>query len=315
MAMNARDHDAQDGERVQRVLGVNRVRNLFVPAYRLFHTHPPARQFSVFISRQDLQRAHQKGECEKDGRQSGRPPVQFQVPEHVVGANAAGGQRRVNRDLVMTRQPRHPEKYAGQGGAGHGPDPGEGPPQEQEHERRPDRAIEHLRPVRGAHVTAQTERQSRKHRRAAARTQVARQPVGEKRGHEMHHDEIPVQPEQADPAVAQRAEKQQPVQRVGYARLRLSDERLPAPQVGVPEGNNPFVPLAGLELEPGQHLIGQIRAFQPGVLVREYQLPVEGGGQQEQDQGDEQSGGSSFQPCRWCNSSKVVVFGRRHRDP
>jgi hypothetical protein len=99
-------------------------------------------------------------------------------------------------------------------------------------------------------------------------------------------DEIPVERDLANPAVAERQEEQKPVERVGRSRLCLADQGLAAPMVGIPKRKSAGVPLGRLKLPPGENLVSEIGAVEPGVFLGEGELPIEGGDdEQEQERG------------------------------
>ena len=68
---------------------------------------------------------------------------------------------------------------------------------------------------------------------------------------------------------------EQPIQRVGRSRLDLAEKRLPRPEVWVPKREMAGVPLARLDLKPGQNLRGDIGSRCPFKLPSERQLPKE----------------------------------------
>jgi hypothetical protein len=84
----------------------------------------------------------------------------------------------------------------------------------------------------------------------------------------MDQNVVPVQNILAKPSVlGEWHPEHDPIWRVRRTRLRLADERLAGPTVGVPQGKPPVVPFACLELKPRQDEIRNIGRFQPGILV------------------------------------------------
>ena len=89
----------------------------------------------------------------------------------------------------------------------------------------------------------------------------------------MEQKEPPVERALAEPTPAQGCGEEDPVERIDYAWLTLADEILPCPFVGAPEWEAAVVPFAGLELQPGEDLAGEIMPVEPGVLVCEEDAP------------------------------------------
>src|SRR6266851_2261000 len=81
---------------------------------------------------------------------------------------------------------------------------------EKENHWRPDRSIEHLRPIGGPHVASQSERRAAQQRCRLRSFQIAAQQVAEQRAHEMDQDEIPVERDPRNPAVMERQRKKNP---------------------------------------------------------------------------------------------------------
>src|SRR6185312_9102534 len=127
-------------------------------------------------------------------------------------------------------------------------------------------AVQHLGPVRSSHPTGHAEGASPGQRREEAQPPAAAEEIAEQASEVMNEDEIPVQEDLADEAVLQREGEEEPVQRVGRARLHLSDERLPTPFVGIPKREFGGVEGPGLNLNPGDNLVGGVRAIEPGKL-------------------------------------------------
>ena len=78
-------------------------------------------------------------------------------------------------------------------------------------------------------------------------------------------------------AVLEGQQAEQPVQRVGRSRLNLAEQRLPRPEVRVPQRETAGVPLVRLHLKPGQKLPGDVGSRGPFELPRERQLPADPG--------------------------------------
>ena len=71
--------------------------------------------------------------------------------------------------------------------------PADGSQQEHEDQRRPHRAVHHLRPVGGADIARQAEDQPADQRCHARASQIAAQQIAEQRRHVVDHDVIPLQ--------------------------------------------------------------------------------------------------------------------------
>ena len=63
-----------------------------------------------------------------------------------------------------------------------------------------------------------------------------------------------------------RDEEQNPVQRVGRARLRLAEHGLAVPVMRVPQRELAVLHLARFFLEPGEHLLGEVGPPHPVEL-------------------------------------------------
>ena len=77
----------------------------------------------------------------------------------------------------------------------------------------------------------------------------------------------------AQPALAQWSGEKQPVDRVQDPGLGLAEQILTAPLVGAPERKAADVPLEGLKLQPGKHLIDEVFPIEPGVLIGKQDAP------------------------------------------
>ncbi len=91
--------------------------------------------------------------------------------------------------------------------------------------------------------------------------------VAERGRHHVDGYVIPGQGPAGDAAVFEREQEEDPVRGISGAGLRLAEERLPGPQIGVPERETAGVPLLRLHLEPGQDLFGKIGAAHPLELA------------------------------------------------
>ena len=175
----------------------------------------------------------------------------------------------------------------------------------EEDQGRPDATVDHLRPVVCAKPAAQRKNGRAEDGGQPAASQLARESVGEDGGQVVNEDEIPVQIDLLDPAVAERHREEQPVERIDDSGLRLADQRLTQPVIWVPEWEMSGVPLACLELEPGKHLQGTIQSGQPGELIREHQFPVKTNNQKGKHD-SRLPAGDVFQ--RWWFWIELVVF-------
>ena len=120
----------------------------------------------------------------------------------------------------------------------------------------------------------------------AGTSEAAAEEIAEAGRHQVDRYVIPGQGPARDVAVFQRQQEEDPVQGIGGAGLRLSEERLAGPEVGIPEREAAGVPLLGLHLEPGQDLFGEVGAAHPLELAGEGELPIEARHDQEQEGGD-----------------------------
>src|SRR5882672_9624485 len=82
----------------------------------------------------------------------------------------------------------------------------------------------------------------------------------------------------------------------------------PTQLYGVPERDASSVPLAGLDLEPGEDLFGEVGAAGPGELAGEGELPVEGGDGEEEEGGD---GPASLPGWALTGCGRIHDFGPR----
>jgi len=108
---------------------------------------------------------------------------------------------------------------------------------------------------------------------------------------------------------AQRHQKEYPVERICGAGDHLADHGLAAPLMRVPEWKAAFVPDAGLKLIPGQHLVADVRAVGPGVLVGKRELPENARDHHEQEGRPSKLGGEVCCP----RTIHPLRFHYRHR--
>src|SRR5271156_1816351 len=97
----------------------------------------------------------------------------------------------------------------------------------------------------------------------------------------MHDDEIPIGKLDRNVPVRERHYPQEPIQWIENARLVLSDQRLSAPMVHIPNGKPAGLELHGFFLHPRQNLVHMIRAIKPSVLAAQRNLPVNADGEYE----------------------------------
>ena len=183
----------------------------------------------------------------------------------------------------MSAEEGESESGSGEGGIGPRRLSAHGPQEEQKDDWSPDRSVQHLGPSDGAAVAAQSERRAGDDGGRATALQVATEPVTEERPHVVQEDEVPIQMRKRDTAIAQRQKEQDPVEWIGYAGLSLSDERLAAPMIRVPERESALMPFGRLKLIPGQHLVDDVRMIEPGVVIGESELPENTDSDEEQD--------------------------------
>src|SRR5579872_3730661 len=183
-----------------------------------------------------------------------------------------------------------------------------GAQKKKENQGSPNGAVQHLRPGIGSHESAEAEGQAGEQGSGVTPLQVAAKPVAEQRPLNVNEHEIPMQIGLPDPSVPQRSEKQQPVDRVGGAGLGLRQERLAAPEVGIPNRHSAVMPLACLKLIPGQNLVRIVRQVEPGVLIGEDQFPKEADANHYQEGGES----SRTEPAACLISIGVVLYSHLH---
>ncbi len=212
---------------------------------------------------------------------------------------------------MVAAQERDTQKRASQCGACDRPLPAQHAEEKQKDQRRPYRAIQHLRPADVAKKSTRAKRRRGQQRRAHAAFQIAQQKITKQRPHVVNQHVIPVQDVLPYPAVAQGHQRQHPIERIGCAGQHCAQHGLAAPFVGIPQGKASGMPLGRLELVPGEDLPGVVLGVVHGVLIGEHQLPVNGNNEQKQ-----QDGSRPADPAPACTQSiALVLFGHLHCQP
>ena len=175
----------------------------------------------------------------------------------------------------MAGEPGHPQKCAGDRAIHQRPLPRPGAQQIEEDERHPHRAVHHLRPIRAPNISREREDRSRATIDAVGRPpQLAAQPVAERRRHEMDSDEIPREHNGSD--VPRGSSGIQNISQLsGYAApgCACPSSGWPLQRYG-PTAENRGGATAGLRLEPGQHLAGEVGRPHPVVLFGKRDPPI-----------------------------------------
>ena len=212
---------------------------------------------------------------------------QASIPEQKVDPNPHPRDGGENGDLMMSAEKGDAQEHAGERRVGDGPQAAGCAQLEQEDQRNPDGAVHHHGPGRVAHEAGEAEDDAAGQAGAARTPEAAAEEIAEAGRHQVNRHVIPCQRPARDVAVFQRQQEENPVQRIGGARYRLSEERLAGPEVGIPEREAAGVPLLRLHVEPGQDLLGKIGARHPLELAGEGELPIVAGDRQKQQGGDE----------------------------
>jgi hypothetical protein len=176
---------------------------------------------------------------------------------------------------MMSAEPGDAQACAGEGRIEQRGLAADGAEREQENERSPDGAIQQLRPCRGADVSGEREDGGGEKRGSQGSVELAAEGVEGQGGHKTDQGDVPVEGGVAKEAVFQGREEQEPVEGIRDAGLHLADQRLAAHLVRVPEHGSSVVPGAGLDLQPGGVLIGEVGLVEIVVLRCEESLPVD----------------------------------------
>src|ERR1035438_884508 len=99
----------------------------------------------------------------------------------------------------------------------------------------PDGAVHHLGPRGVAEEAGEAEDEAAGEAGGAGAPEAAAEEVAEGGRHQVNRHVIPGEGPPRDVAVFERQQKEDPIQRIGGAGLRLAEEWLAGPQVGVPE--------------------------------------------------------------------------------
>ncbi len=281
---NGGHEQAQNDGGVEREQIEDDVRHAIVKCDWVGRTDPAQRARPVFVTRQQLGRADEN--CEEHAHQPEhhRASEAQAAQQNIEAQQERDAQQRVDRDLVVSAVEREARDGAREGHAHDRAASVQRAQREQQYQGSPHSAVQHLRPLDVGHVARQRERCARANGGETAQAQVACQQIAEQRGEKVDQDEIPVRDLERDVAVPERRGPEQPIQREEHAGLILSQQRLAAPVVRVPDGKLSVAPLPGLFGDERQHLRAEVAAVEPGVLVGERDFPKHRDRQREKDQ-------------------------------
>ena len=254
---------------------MNPVRYGFAPSHWMIEAHPTHCQPGIFVPGNRLQAAGQQREKPRRRGEPERLQAVRSRAEKVVGPDANHGYGQVDRHLVVTGQPGAAEKHSTERRTPIRLMSPQRTKEIEKHQWRNQEAAQDLGPQGRADYAVKRISESAEDGREARDFQFAAKRVCSECRQKVKKYEIPIQGIEGDLVGGVGWQKEQrPGQRKRRAH-NLSQKRLAAPQVGIPQRKASDAPTGLLELQSRNIHLYDICVVDPGVLVGEHQLPAE----------------------------------------